>query len=481
MPLPTDLSAIHAIHMTGIKGTGMAALAEVLHSRGIRITGSDVAERFYTDELLENIGIRPQVGFDPSHLPLAFDLLVYSAAYDEDNPERRRAAERGIPQRSYTEVLGAISEASRSVAVSGVHGKTSTTAMMGMIVSAGRYPATVIVGSAVQGFGNSATLIGGNELLIAETCEYRRHFLQFSPDLLLITSVEADHLDYFRDRRDVEDAFYEFGLRLPKGGSLVYCADDAGATQVARRLLADRDDISSVPYGFTAKGVGETHVHSGEPGIQRFTLGLTHDTVWTLNVPGRHMVQNAAGAIVALAHASNRDAVVSPGEQERWVDGLASFTGTRRRSEIIDVIDDILIVDDYAHHPTAIRKTLEGYREFWSGRRIVVDFMSHTYSRSEALLDEFVTAFESADLVYVNDIYSSAREAYHGGMTGKDFAAAIGEHHRSVRFVPDFEVAAHDIVGELHEGDLFVTMGAGDNFRIGIRVAELLKGAHDDS
>jgi UDP-N-acetylmuramate--alanine ligase len=462
----------------------MAALAEVLHHRGTSITGSDVEERFYTDELLQRIGVTPLPGFSPDHIGPDVDFLVYSAAYDEDNPERREAQRRGLPQFSYNEMLGALSRGVTAVAVSGVHGKTSTTAITGIMASRTDLPVTVVVGSAVTGFAGSdrleksATLIQGGEVLIAETCEYRRHFLYFHPSVLIVTSVEADHLDYFRDVDDVSDAFVEFGRKLPNGGTLVYCADDAGARRVARRLQAERTDLVLQPYGFNADGVGAVTAYTVKPGEQSFRMAGLEEraggcgaVTWTVGVPGRHMVVNAAGALTALQalYPSLDGSLI-----EAWRSGLASFKGTSRRSEQVAEVDDVLILDDYAHHPTAIRTTLDGFRRFWPGRRIVVDFMSHTYTRTEALLDDFVTAFDQADVLFLNEIYSSAREHYSGGMTGESFADAVGCHHRDVRFVPTFEKAAESVVRELRTGDVFVTMGAGDNFRIGRRVAEML-------
>lgn len=192
---------------------------------------------------------------------------------------------------------------------------------------------------------------------------------------------------------------------------------------------------------------------------------------WEIGVPGRHMVLNAAAAITALR-------VIQPDADQsavdRWQAALADFTGTRRRSEIVADTGGVLILDDYAHHPTAIETTLRGFREFWPDRRIIVDFMSHTYSRTEALLDRFARSFESADVVFLNDIYASAREHNHGGITGETLARAVAEQHRDVRYVPSFTIAAKEIVNELRRGDIFVTMGAGDNFRIGTIVAEML-------
>ncbi|MCG8480885.1 MAG: UDP-N-acetylmuramate--L-alanine ligase [Spirochaetales bacterium] len=465
------------IHMTGIKGTGMAALAEVLADEGAHLTGSDVGDRFYTDALLERIGVAPSVGFAADHVPPGAEVLVYSAAYDETNPERIEATRRSIPQFSYTEMLGALSRTRRSLAVSGVHGKTSTAAMIGAMIAADRTPATVVVGSAVEAFGGSATLRLGNEFLVAETCEYRRHFLDFSPHILLVTGIEVDHQDYFRDLKDVLDAFYEFALRLPDGGTLIYCADDPGATDIALTIADERPALTVRPYGFSVEGVGGVGEPVVESGRQRFSLtlpdveGAARTAPWSLSVPGRHMVANAAAAIHALA------ALTGPPDDrrlQRWREALARFSGTRRRSEIVGEAGGVLVMDDYAHHPTAIAATLAGYRAFWPDRRLVVDFMPHTYSRTAALLDAFAGSFAAADRVYLNDIYASARETNHGGIDGMTLFRATRSEHDEVHYRPDFDEAARDITASLRPGDLFVTMGAGDNFRIGAEVLRRL-------
>lgn len=465
------------VHFTGIKGTGMTALAEILAAYGAHLSGSDVAERFFTDELLAAIHVVPRVGFAADHVPEDATMLVYSAAYSADNPERVAAAHRGIPQFSYTQMLGALSRSARSLAVSGVHGKTSTTALAGTIVRHLNLSATVIVGSAVPSFGGSATLRNGREALIAETCEYRRHFLDFSPAVLLVTSVEADHLDYFRDADDVADAFVEFGDRLASGGTVIACSDDPGARAVAQRIGERRTDVTVQLYGTSVNGVGNVAIGNPERGTLPFAVTLSDGAVAAaLRVPGRHMALNAAGAILAL-QALWPD---TPINHDALRAALARFRGTRRRSEVLGEWNGVLYVDDYAHHPAAIRTTLAGYRAFWPGRRIVVDFMSHTFSRTAALLDGFAGAFSDADIVLLNDIYASARETPIAGISGERLAAAIAAHHPAVEYHPSFDEAVARARTLLRPGDLFVTMGAGNNNEVGARlVAEHKKGSHD--
>lgn len=474
-----------AIHLTGVKGTGVAALAEILVGEGARVSGSDGAETYYTDELLARVAVVPQVGFAAEHVPHDATLLIYSAAYGPENPERREAERRGIPQMSYAEALGSFSRDRLSMAVSGVHGKTSVTAMAGTLVTGSGLPVTVVAGSAVPSFGGSATLREGDRLLIAETCEYRRHFLEFTPDVLLLTSVESDHQDYYPTLEEILSAFEEFGGNLRQEGALVYCHDDAGAREIARRVGTSRRDISLVPYGFTAPEPWRCTSRRIESSAQVFTLlgPDGRDEPWRLPVPGRHMVANAAGALAALTEMIRRYAP-EPGNpvlpSTQWRRRLATFRGTRRRSEVVAETAGITIIDDYAHHPTAIAGTLAGFREFYPGRRIVVDFMSHTWSRTAALLDDFGPALAPADMVVLNDIYASAREENHTGLTGEILFQAVAATHPRVVYQPDFEKAARFLVRTLRAGDVFVTMGAGDNFRIGRRVQALLTEQSDE-
>lgn len=477
MPLPATLSGA-SVHLVGIKGTGMSALAEVLSRRGADLSGSDVAEIFYTDRLLAAIGLRPKVGFSADNLPKNLDAVIYSAAYDPDsNPELLAAAERKIPMLSYSEALGALSqEACRTgaprIAVAGVHGKTTTTALLGTIMRHLGVPGTVVVGSAVPSFGGSATYNGGSDALVAETCEYRRNFLSFSPSMLIVTSVEADHLDYFRDYDDILRAFVEFGTQLSEGGTLIYCADDPGAVEVASRVAQRRGDIRRISYGFTRKAdfsvdtleMDHETTAGGVRGIQRFLLS-GYPQQFTLSVPGRHMVQNAVGALATLfsqpllaSFALNHASVAQ---------GLSTFAGTARRSEHLGSAGGIQFIDDYGHHPTSIEKTLEAYRDFYRADRLVVDFMSHTYSRTAALLDRFARAFTSADIVILHKIYASAREHFSGTIDGKDLADAVAAHHPAVHYVPEVLDALPLCRELLRPGDLFVTLGAGNNWVLG--------------
>ena len=369
------------MHLVGIKGTGMAALAEILVSRGAVVSGSDGPEKFYTDALLARLGVPYRESFSAANVEQGVQMVVHSPAYSrEEHVELREALARGLPVLSYPEALGRLSAGADSSGVAGTHGKTSTTALAGTLAQALELPVTVIVGSEVAGFGGRSTLVRGERYLVAETCEYRRHFLNFRPRRLVLTSVEADHLDYFRDLEDVLDAFVSYVLLLPPGGTLIYAADDAGARTVAERSSSRRPDLRLLPYGKTAPGAfGLREVESARGRTSFRLAGLEGE--FALPLPGRHMAWNAAAALALAAELLAAEGrALGAAELTVARAALAGFRGTRRRSELVGEAGGVLFLDDYGHPPTEIRTTLEGYKSFY-GKRLVVDFMPHTYSR----------------------------------------------------------------------------------------------------
>jgi len=451
----------------------MCALAEYCRHAGARVEGSDVQEVFYTDEILRALNIPVHTPFKSGNLPSRIDHLFYSAAYDaENNPEMAEAARRGIQGMSYPQALGLISRGQPTGAVAGVHGKTTTTAMAGTMAQAAGLPVGVIVGSGVSNFNGRSCLFLGNRGLIAETCEYRRHFLNISPRWLIVTSIEPDHLDYFRDYGDILDAFTEYALKLPEYGTLIYCADDPGAYELADKMRSLRGELRLLPYGFSADG--DYRIQNYRIEGERLVAELAGFTEpLRLRIPGRHSVLNAAAA-AALVSTMGEDLGLDL-DREKMLSACEDFRGSKRRSEIIGEAGGVLFMDDYAHHPTAIRSTLAGLREFYPNRRLVVDFMSHTYSRTAALFDGFVSAFGDADELILHDIYASAREDS-GGISGEQLYRKTAELHRSVRYYPEPTDSLEELDSFLSPGDLFISMGAGNNWMLSHELYQRRKG-----
>lgn len=464
------------IFMVGIKGTGMTALAEVLKSYGANISGSDRDEVFYTDSILKRRGIPYIEKFSKDNLKRNTDIVVYSTAYSlKTNPELKAASEWNIPIFSYPQMLGKLSEKSDSTGISGVHGKTTTTALTGVLVKALKLNATVIAGSEIHDFGDSCILVQGSKYLIAETCEYKRHFLDFNAERIVITSVEEDHLDYYRDIEDIYSAFETYGRRLPFRGTVIFNNDDAGAREASTRILKRRNDLVFIPYGVSAEGDFKITGLEEKAGEIFFRLNCM-EQVFKLHIPGLHSVGNTAAALAVVSSLMKKEELEINNEVEKLLaDALSSFRGSKRRSEIIGEASEILFMDDYGHHPTEIRKTLEGIKKFYPGKRIVADFMSHTYSRTKALMPGFGKAFESADMVVLHKIYASAREENKGDITGEDLFKEVKKNHNKVSYFKEVLDAYDYLKKALKAGDLFITIGAGNNWRLGRKLYSYFK------
>ncbi len=470
--LPENLEGFR-IHMVGIKGTGMAALAELLTSRGTVLTGSDVPDEFYTDEILKSLGIAVLSPFKASNVSPKVQLVIYSSAYKADvNPELIEAAKRGIPLLLYSEALGEFSSHSYSCGIAGVHGKTTTTALAGTIIKGLDLDASALAGSVINSFGNHCTMINGSKYFIAETCEYQRHFMSFHPKKILLTSIESDHQDYYPTYESILSAFMQYIDLLPQFGELIYCADDPGACEAAKMIFSSRPDLIFTAYG--QKAVSDYRL--SVKGIKNERLVFTLRGVpgeFKMRVPGLHNARNAAGAIaLAVSLLREEGRAVTFTDFGKMREALETFTGSRRRSEIIGEESGVLVIDDYGHHPTALKTTLEGIKAFYPGRRLVVDFMSHTYSRTAALLNDFASSFASADEVILHKIYPSAREQYSGAVNGRTLFEATKLKHKNVHYFEEV-MDARDFLGKaLKSGDILLTMGAGDNWHLGRAILE---------
>ena len=469
-----------SVYMVGIKGTGVCALAELLQRAGMNVTGSDVPEVFYTDAILKELGIPFTEGFDGSRITDGIDLVVHSAAYtSQNNEELAEAGRKAIPTASYPEALGAYSACFDSSGIAGVHGKTGTTAMCGTLVQALGLPAQVLAGSAVSAFNGRSTLSLGDKYFIAETCEYRRHFMAFHPGHIVLTSVESDHQDFFPDYKSIHDAFVEYCRLIPPGGQLIYCADDPGACSVAGVIEKENRGVTLVPYGFCAGGDYGITSYTVRDGEAAFRVNAFGNEQLILRIPGRHQAQNATAAIALAGILLKKENGSGWKAESRSAvkEALKNFAGCKRRAEIIGSAGGIVFMDDYAHHPTAIKTTLEGLRNFFPERRLVVSFMSHTFSRTAALLDGFAESLCTADVLFLHKIYASAREKFDGNISGMSIYEKIekagGENRIPVLHYVDEPLDAFgQLTGILKSGDLFVTLGAGNNWPLGVRLFE---------
>ena len=477
----------------------MAALAEIFAARGADLSGSDVPDTFYTDAILRSIRMKVTESFDAAHISQDIDLVIFSDAYNPgSNPEMAEAERRQLPMFSFAQALGALSRLYDASGIAGVHGKTTTTAMTGSLLAALRAPMTVLTGSVVASFGDRCTLIFGDRYFVAETDEYKRHFMHFSPRRILLTSVESDHQDFYPTYESIRSAFCDYVETLPPGGLLAYCADDAGAVEVARFAMARRSDLRFTPYGFSAEGPWKILACETGEGETSFRIGAS-DAAFELHVPGRHLVLDAVGALALATDIVEDWQNGSTMTVSQWLqarEALGQFRGSRRRSEIIGEASGVLVMDDYAHHPTALKATIAGIKAFWPSRRLIVDFMSHTYSRTIALMDEFAESLDGADCLILHGIYSSAREKKVEGVSGRDLFRKVRARRLDLLDVSDSDTADFSAVGNkepfimyaenhgdcvdqllslLRENDLFVTMGAGDNWKLGRTLLNQLK------
>jgi UDP-N-acetylmuramate--alanine ligase len=458
-----ELRDFKHIHFVGIGGAGMSAIARVLVEwGGLTVSGSDMAENALTRRLAE-MGAIIHVGHRAGNIAGA-DLVVTSTAIRADNPERVAAQERGIPQWRRARVLAAIMHAGRSVAVSGTHGKTTITSMIGLALARAGMDPTVLIGGELQDFGSNAR-IGKGEWIVAEADESDASFHEMRPDRIIVSNIEADHLDYYADLAAVDASFRTFLGNLREGGKLIACFDDPGV----RRLMAGFDG-ESITYGLCDEGADmlARAIVPREDGP-----GMQFEAVWrgqslgtiALGVPGRHNVLNA---LAALACGMDLGAPLEPMRE-----ALAVFGGARRRFQRKGCVVGVTIVDDYAHHPTEIRATLEAARqEVRAGRvqRIVALFQPHRYSRTLALAEDFGAALQGADVVLVTDVYGAGEPMIEGVSGRLIHDAVVRGGHAEAHYCPTLDDAREEVLRRMRAGDLLLTAGAGNIYTVGERI-----------
>jgi UDP-N-acetylmuramate--alanine ligase len=442
---------VRRVHFIGVGGIGMSGLAEILRSMDFDVSGSDQRDGENTIRLAR-LGVKCHVGHDAAHV-LGADVVVYSSAIAKDNPELVAALRAGIPSITRGEMLAELMRMKYAVVIAGSHGKTTTTSLVATVLRAAGLDPTVVVGGRMASLGSNARL-GAGDLLVAEADESDGSFLRLSPTIAAITNVDAEHLDFYGTHEALKRAFVEFAERVPFYGLNVLCLDHPHVRDllpsINRRYVTygESRQADYVADQLVYRGLETSfHVHrQGQP------LGE-----FVVRMPGQHNVLNCL-AVIAIS-----DELAVPLDVVK--EALATFRGVARRFSVVAEPDGVALVDDYGHHPEEIRVTLNAARRAY-GRRVLVAFQPHRYTRTRALFQEFARAFDQADEVYVSDVYA-AGEAPLPGITGEALARAIESHgHRHVEFVAGRDDLAERLSRAAQPGDVVIALGAGDINRV---------------
>ena len=458
-----EMGTVRRIHMVGIGGIGMSSIAEVLLRRGFQLSGSDLKKSDVTARL-EELGAVVHEGHAADHVQDA-DVVVYSSAVKrpQENPETAEALRRLIPIIKRSEMLGELMRAKRGVGIAGTHGKTTTTTMTGLVAQHAGLDPTIIVGGKVAVFGSNA-VAGGGEIIVVEADEYDRTFLKLSPIVAVVTNIEADHLDIYRDLDEIKDAFVQFANSVPFFGAAILCLDDENVRSVLGRIHRPiRTYGTSRQASLRAEAIEQVEAET------RFDVfeGTERLGTVTLHAPGLHNVRNALAAVAVGLELGVDFATIAQ--------GLAQYQGVERRFQVkgeAEISRDgdagtVLVVDDYAHHPTEVEATLTAAARGWAGRRVVAVFQPHLFTRTRDLADEFARAFYDADVLVITDVFPAREEPIPGvsGQLVADQARQFG--HRDVHYVADKADLPTYLGGLVEPGDLVLTMGAGDVWKVG--------------
>ena len=448
---------IKKVHFVGIGGIGMSGIAEILLNRGFEVSGSDKSLSEITRRL-SDLGMKIYEGHSPENLMDA-DVLVYSSAVTIDNPEVQAAVKRKIPIIKRAEMLAECMRMQYGIGIAGTHGKTTTTSMVGLTLTEGKLDPTIIVGGKLSGLGGTNARLGNGEFIVVEADEFDRTFLKLAPTIAAITTLESEHLDTYKDLEDIKSAFIEFANKVPFYGFVVLCLDEPALQDIIPQI-----NKKIITYGLTV----QADLRATDIEFKNFTSSFNvkyYDEELgrlTLKIPGIYNVKNS---LVAVSIAKELGVPFSTIKK-----ALESFTGVYRRFEV-KYNEKIMVVDDYAHHPTETSATLAGIRSGWS-RRLVAVFQPHLFSRTRDFYQEFGRSFLNSDVFICTDIYP-AREEPIEGVTGELIAdAARSFGHKNVIYIEN----KNDVIKVLNDikrdGDIMVTMGAGDIWKIGEKFVE---------
>ncbi len=447
-------SSIKKLHFVGIGGIGMSGIAEILIDQGFKIVGSDKAASDNT-ERLQSLGTKLYIGHDAKNVEPDVDVLVYSSAVASDNPEIVEAQKRKIPVIRRAEMLAEVMRLKYGIGIAGTHGKTTTTSMVSLVLMEGGIDPTVIVGGRLHGLAGSNARLGKGEFIVVEADEFDRSFLSITPTIAVLTTLETDHLDTYRDLDDIKGAFIQFASKVPFYGSVVLCLDEPALQDIMPKI---KKKITTYGLNGQADLQAVDIVHRQNTSTFLVLQANKELGEVKIQIPGKHNVQNALGAIAVGLE------LKVPFEKIKT--GVEKFSGVFRRWEVKAEVDGITIVDDYAHHPTEIKATLAGAKSGWR-RRVVCVFQPHLYSRTRDFYEDFGRAFFNADVLILTDVYP-AREEPIQGVSGELIAnAAKSLGHKNVHYVPDKKDIPDFLTKVKKPGDIIITMGAGDIWRFG--------------
>ena len=441
------------VFFCGIGGISMSGLAEILHSRGFKISGSDMKASELTS-MLENKGMKVHIGQRTTNITPDIDLFVYTAAIHTDNPEWIEKTRLGIPSLSRAELLGEIMKNfDLPIAISGTHGKTTTTSMISEVLLGCDLDPTLSVGGMLKSIDGNIR-IGHSKYFVTEACEYTNSFLSFFPRIALILNIEEDHMDFFKDINDIRNSFTRFAELLPMDGTLIINGEIDDLDQIIGEL-----PCNVKTFGFDERfDYYATDIEYDEKSNATYTLHCPEGTrKVSLRVPGRH---NVANSLAALCCCSTCDVAL-----DKAINLIGDFTGTDRRFEYKGTVGEVTIIDDYAHHPTEIASTLNSAKGYKHNRLWVV-FQPHTYTRTKAFLTDFAKSLSIADVIILADIYA-AREKNTIGISSKDLQAELLKLGSECYYFPSFDEIENFCLEKCSPGDLLITMGAGDIVKVG--------------
>jgi UDP-N-acetylmuramate--alanine ligase len=451
---------IQRVHFVGIGGIGMSGIAEILLNQGFEITGSDRSLSEVT-ERLTGLGIKVYEGHSRENVKDT-DVLVYSSAVTIDNPEVKEAITRKIPVIKRSEMLAETMRLKYGIGIAGTHGKTTTTSMVGLALTEGNIDPTIIVGGKLSGLGGTNARLGNGDFIVVEADEFDRSFLKLTPAIAAITTLESEHLDTYKDIDDIKSAFIEFANKVPFYGFVVLCMDEPALREIIQQI-----NKKILTYGLSPEADIRAVDIAQEKFFSSFTVLYKEKELGKikLRIPGSHNVKNSLVAVCIGIELGVEFNIIKK--------ALESFTGVYRRFEV-KYNKEILVVDDYAHHPTETGATLAGIRDGWDNRLVAV-FQPHLYTRTRDFYQEFGKSFLNSDVFVCTDVYP-ARENPIKGVTGKLIAdAAKNLGHKNVIYVPE-KNDIPEVLSELkQDGDIIITMGAGDIWKFGEKFIELIK------